>query len=79
MAGVKAGEEYKVQFTLFDWKWLSNYKYFTIIITDPEELVGNKEVSIPIDFPALETSDKKGDSYYVVGGRAYFEADAIGP
>jgi hypothetical protein len=31
-----------------------------------------------IDFRKLEESDVRGDSYYVVGGRAYFEADVLG-
>ena len=41
-------------------------------------MAGVSEGSVKIDFPFLEESDKKGDSFYVVGGRAYFEADAIG-
>ena len=41
-------------------------------------MTGQKEGNITIDFKKLEDSDQKGDSYYVVGGRAYFEADVLG-
>lgn len=47
-------------------------------INDPLLLTGQKEGNITIDFKKLEDSDGRGDSYYVVGGRAYFEADVLG-
>ena len=40
--------------------------------------VGNNESTIKVDFSKLEASDSTGNSSYVVGGRAYFEAYAIG-
>ena len=46
--------------------------------TEPEEIVGNQEVFVGVDFTKVEDSDSKGDSHYVVGGRTYFEANAIG-
>ena len=64
-----------VTFTLFDWKWLSNYKNVTVTITDPEQLAGNTNATISIDFPELESSDREGKSHYVAGGRVYFETD----
>jgi hypothetical protein len=47
-------------------------------INDPMVLTGQTEAKITIDFSKLEDSDARGDSYYVVGGRAYFEADVLG-
>jgi hypothetical protein len=41
-------------------------------------LVGNKEGTLNLDFSLLEQSDAKKESYFVVGGRAYFEGDVIG-
>jgi len=64
-----------VTFTLFDWKWLSNYKNVTATITDPEQLAGNANATISIDFSELESSDREGKSHYVAGGRVYFETD----
>ena len=43
----------QIQFTFFDWKWLSNYKYYTVTVTDPDQLAGNAECSIDINFPEL--------------------------
>ena len=37
-----------------------------------------KESSLNVNFSKLEASDSTGNSSYVVGGRAYFEAYAIG-
>lgn len=68
----------QVQFTFFDWKWLSNYKYYTTTVSDPDQLAGNADCSIDINFPELETSDSNGNSKYIAGGRAYFEADVVG-
>ena len=53
-----------------DMKWLSKKATFSTNVTDLEP-----NGIITIDFPSLLSSDQKGDSYYVVGGRAYFEAN----
>lgn len=71
-------ETMKVQFSFQDWKWLSQQTNFVQEINDPLLLTGQKEGNITIDFKKLEESDQRGDSYYVVGGRAYFEADVLG-
>lgn len=47
-------------------------------VNDPKLLTGQTEGSITVNFKALEDSDKTGDSFFVVGGRAYFEADVLG-
>jgi hypothetical protein len=38
-------------FTLFDWKWLSNYQVVSVNVTDPQQLVGKDNITITIDFP----------------------------
>ena len=47
-----------VSFTLFDWKWLSNYRNATVVVTDPDQLAGIANATIDIDFPSLEDSDR---------------------
>lgn len=41
-------------------------------------LVGLKEGTINIDLSKLELSDRTNGSFFVVGGRAYFEAEVMG-
>ncbi len=41
-------------------------------------LAGLKEANITIDLSKLEKSDRFNDSKFVVGGRAYFEAEVLG-
>ena len=48
------------------------------MINDPEVLVGLKNASIEIDFPALLESDAAGHSRFINGGRVYFEANLFG-
>jgi hypothetical protein len=43
-----------VAFTLFDWKWLSNYKVVSVNITDPAQLAGTENATIEFDFSELE-------------------------
>ena len=50
----------------------------TVRITDPLVLVGAMPATIELDFSALLGSDKAGLSNYIVGGRAYFEANLFG-
>ena len=40
--------------------------------------MGNDETFVTINFPGIEQMDKDGKSKYVVGGRVYFESNAIG-
>ena len=58
-----------------DMKWLSNYARYWTEITDPDILNGDKEATITINFPDIVESDNNGTSYFVVGGRAYFEGN----
>lgn len=71
-------ETLKIQFAFSDWKWLSQTTKFEQEVNDPMLVTGQKEGKITIDFTKLEESDARGDSYYVVGGRTYFEADVLG-
>jgi len=41
-------------------------------------MVGVKPATIELDFAALLESDSQGLSQYIVGGRAYFEANLFG-
>ena len=61
-----------------DMKWLSKFKVFSSEIDDPYILAGLKDGNIIVDFRELEESDRKGESHYVVGGRAFFEVDVLG-
>ena len=47
-------------------------------MSDPEVLAGTKEATIELDFSKLEESDASGETRFVVGGRAYFEANLFG-
>ena len=60
-----------------DMKWLSNYMRFSTNVSDPLILSGSMPGSISVNFSSLLESDSKGDSYFVVGGRAYFEANTF--
>lgn len=44
-------------------------------MNDPQELVGNQDATITLHFSKLKDSDDLGDSNFLVGGRAYFEAN----
>ena len=78
MYGVVNGTSTMVAFTLFDFKWLSNFYTKVVNITDAEQLAGLTNSSIDIDFSQLEASDRKGESLYVAGGRVYFETEVFG-
>lgn len=41
-------------------------------------MAGVKPATIELDFSALLESDREGLSNYIVGGRAYFEANLFG-
>ena len=55
-----------------DMKWLSKYARFSTNVSD---LYPNGTISI--NFPDIVQSDSNGSSNYVVGGRAYFEANSF--
>ena len=57
---------------------MSNQISFHTEIEDPMVLAGIKEANITIDLSKLEKSDKLNDTKFVVGGRAYFEAEVLG-
>ena len=71
-------DEYIVQFEFKDFKYLSHVKKTSVKITDPQVMVGVKPATIELDFSALLESDEQGLSKYIVGGRAYFEANLFG-
>ena len=41
-------------------------------------MAGLKEASINVDLSRLEISDRTNGSLFVVGGRAYYEAEVMG-
>lgn len=41
-------------------------------------MTGQTEGNLTINFSELEESDQKGESHFIPGGRAYFEADVFG-
>ena len=41
-------------------------------------MAGLKEASINVDLSRLEISDRSNGSLFVVGGRAYYEAEVMG-
>lgn len=61
-----------------DMKWLSNYYRFQTNVTDPDIMVGNTEGTITVDFNSISQSDLSNDTYYIVGGRTYFETGVYG-
>ena len=71
-------DDYIVQFEFRDFKYLSHVKKTIVKITDPQVVVGAKPATIELDFSALLESDNDGLSNYIVGGRAYFEANLFG-
>ena len=71
-------EQVIVSFEFRDWRYLSNVKKTQQIVTDADVLTGQKEQSIELDFSKLEESDAAGETRFIVGGRAYFEANLFG-
>lgn len=67
-----------VKFDFRDFKYLSNVMKTEVVIDDPDVIVGLKPASIELDFAALMQSDTEGNSRFVNGGRAYFEANVFG-
>ena len=67
-----------VKLDIRDFKYLSHSTPFQTTIDDPEILAGNKPGTLSIDFRQITAADATGDSKYVVGGRAYFEASIFG-
>ena len=57
-------------------KYLSHSKAFTTSMNADQ--VGTSKGTVNIDFSELQSSDASGDSRYIVGGRAYFEASVHG-
>jgi hypothetical protein len=51
---------------------------FSTEIDDPLVLAGVKEASVNVDLSKLELSDRTNGSFFVVGGRAYYEAEVMG-
>lgn len=48
------------------------------VIQNPAQINGTMNVTFPINFQNITDSDAAGKSYYVVAGRAYFEASVLG-
>ena len=46
-----------LQFEIRDFKYLSRSMKSEVVISDPEVLVGNKEVTVELNFPEMLLSD----------------------
>lgn len=72
-------DEDSVQVTIDfrDFKYLSHKTRFNGT-ANSTVISGNATGSLEVDFRQIVQSDATGDSHYVVGGRAYFEASIFG-
>lgn len=70
--------EMTIDFSIRDFKYMSHKNQTLTLVTNPAQLNGTANITFPINFQNLTNSDSTGNSYFVVGGRAYFEASVIG-
>ena len=57
---------------------MSHFKRFNTTIKEEAVKNGSQPATVEVVFQKVMDSDKAGDSYYVVGGRTYFEAHIFG-
>lgn len=67
-----------LEFNIRDMKYLSNANSTVITTTDPAVMYGTANLTFPINFQTILDQDASGATYFVVGGRAYFEASVYG-
>lgn len=70
--------ELTVHFDVRDMKYLSNSNHSEWPTTDADVMVGNKAMKISLNFQDLMTQDATGETYFVVGGRTYYEIQVKG-
>lgn len=61
-----------------DMKYLSNSNQTTWTTTDSAVMAGTQPMSVELNFNDLLSQDASGETYYVVGGRVYYEATVSG-
>ena len=71
-------DDWQVFLDLRDFKYLSHFKRFNTTIKEEAVKNGSQPATVEVVFQKVVDSDKAGDSYYVVGGRTYFEAHIFG-
>lgn len=67
-----------VSFNVRDMKYLSNSNQTTVTTTDADVMAGKTPLELTLNFKDLLTQDESGDTYFVVGGRTYYEATVSG-
>lgn len=67
-----------VSFNIRDMKYLSNSNQTLVTTTDTDVMYGLKTLPITLNFQDLLDQDAAGTTYFVVGGRVYFEATVSG-
>lgn len=67
-----------MHFNIRDMKYLSNSNETIWTTTDPEVMNGQKEMEIELNFNDLTTQDASGATYFIVGGRTYYESTVHG-
>lgn len=59
-------------------KYLSNANSSKFTTTDADVMSGKKPMEITLNFNDLLTQDASGETYFVVGGRTYYESFVVG-
>ena len=67
------GTELIINFDFRDWKYMTNIISFTKKVKDVEFLLGEKEITLDIDFSKILTNDKETGSRFEIGGRVFWE------
>lgn len=66
-------DELTLNFAIRDFRYLSHANVTNTTVTDADQMNGDKPITFPINFQTIMDDDASGETYYVVGGRAYFE------
>lgn len=67
-----------IKFSLRDMKYLSNANNSFITTTDVDVMSGTKPISMELNFNDLLEQDASGETYFIVGGRVYYEITVSG-
>jgi hypothetical protein len=70
--------ELTINFDVRDMKYLSHSNHTEFVTSDPDVMNGLKPLPISLNFASLLEQDQTGETYYVVGGRAYYEITVAG-
>lgn len=78
LLGASWTDSLTVYFNVRDMKYLSNSNQSVVTTTDADVMAGKKTMSVELNFNDLLTQDASGKTYFVVGGRTYYEATVVG-